>query len=40
MADYLSMQETPQSGQQLFMQGRIKVEGDMGLLMQVAALNM
>ena len=39
MADYVSMQEKPQNGQQLFMQGRIKVEGDMGLLMQVAALN-
>ena len=39
MADYLSMQEQPQNGQMLFMQGRIKVEGDMALLMQVAALN-
>jgi SCP-2 sterol transfer family len=40
LADYLDMQEGKQNGQQLFMQGRIKVEGDMGFLMQVASLNM
>lgn len=40
IADYLGMQDGSQNGQQLFMQGRIRVEGDMGFLMQVAALNM
>jgi len=40
MADYLGMQDGSQNGQQLFMQGRIKVEGDMAFLMQVASLNM
>jgi len=40
MADYLGMQDGSQNGQQLFMQGRIRVEGDMGFLMQVASLNM
>ena len=40
MADYLDMQEGKQNGQQLFMQGRIRVEGDMAFLMQIASLNM
>ena len=40
MADYLGMQDGSQNGQQLFMQGRIRVEGDMAFLMQVASLNM
>ena len=40
LADYLGMQEGKQNGQQLFMQGRIRVEGDMAFLMQVASLNM
>ena len=40
MADYLGMQDGSLNGQQLFMQGRIKVEGDMAFLMQVASLNM
>jgi SCP-2 sterol transfer family protein len=40
MGDYLGMQDGTQNGQQLFMQGRIRVEGDMAFLMQVAALNM
>lgn len=40
IADYLGMQDGSQNGQQLFMQGRIRVEGDMGFLMQVASLNM
>ena len=40
LADYLDMQDGKQNGQQLFMQGRIRVEGDMGFLMQVASLNM
>ncbi len=38
--DYADMQEGKQNGQQLFMQGRIKVEGDMAFLMQVASLTM
>jgi len=40
IADYLDMQEGKQNGQQLFMQGRIRVEGDMAFLMQVASLSM
>jgi putative sterol carrier protein len=40
LSDYLAMQNGTQNGQQLFMQGRIRVEGDMGFLMQVASLNM
>lgn len=40
IADYVGMQDGSQNGQMLFMQGKIKVEGDMGFLMQVAALNM
>jgi putative sterol carrier protein len=40
MADYLDMQTGKQNGQQLFMQGRVRVEGDMAFLMQVASLNM
>lgn len=40
LADYLGMQDGSQNGQQLFMQGRVKVEGDMGFLMQVASLSM
>jgi hypothetical protein len=40
LSDYLAMQDGSQNGQQLFMQGRIRVEGDMGFLMQVASLNM
>jgi putative sterol carrier protein len=40
LKDYVEMQEGKQNGQQLFMQGRIKVEGDMAFLMQVASLTM
>ena len=40
IADYVGMQDGSQNGQQLFMQGRIRVEGDMGFLMQVASVNM
>jgi putative sterol carrier protein len=40
LSDYLAMQDGSQNGQQLFMQGRIRIEGDMALLMQVAALTM
>lgn len=39
LSDYLEMQDGTQNGQQLFMQGRIRVEGDMAFLMQVASLN-
>lgn len=40
LADYLGMQDGSQNGQQLFMQGRVRVEGDMAFLMQIASLNM
>lgn len=40
LQDYVEMQEGKQNGQQLFMQGRIRVEGDMAFLMQVASLTM
>ena len=40
LSDYLGMQDGTQNGQQLFMQGRVRVEGDMGFLMQVASLTM
>jgi hypothetical protein len=40
LSDYLGMQEGTQNGQQLFMQGRIRIEGDMAFLMQLASLNM
>jgi hypothetical protein len=40
LSDYVGMQDGTQNGQQLFMQGRIRVEGDMAFLMQVASLNM
>jgi len=40
IADYAGMQDGSQNGQTLFMQGKIKVEGDMGFLMQVASLTM
>jgi putative sterol carrier protein len=40
LSDYLAMQDGKQNGQQLFMQGRIRVEGDMAFLMQVASLTM
>ena len=40
IADYVGMQDGTQNGQMLFMQGKIKVEGDMGFLMQIASLNM
>ncbi len=40
IVDYVGMQDGSQNGQMLFMQGKIKVEGDMGFLMQIAALNM
>ena len=40
IAEYVGMQDGSQNGQMLFMQGKIKVEGDMGFLMQIASLNM
>lgn len=40
LVDYLDMQTGKLNGQEAFMTGRIKVEGDMGFLMQIAALNM
>jgi putative sterol carrier protein len=38
--DYLDMQTGKLNGQEAFMSGKIRVEGDMGFLMQIAALNM
>jgi hypothetical protein len=38
IADYVSMAEGKLNGQQAFMSGKLKVEGDMGFLMQIAAL--
>jgi len=40
ISDYSAMQDGSQNGQQLFMQGRIRVEGDMAFLMQIASLTM
>jgi putative sterol carrier protein len=40
IADYVAMQEGTLNGQQAFMSGKLKVEGDMGFLMQVATLTM
>jgi putative sterol carrier protein len=39
LADYVAMQEGRLNGQEAFMTGKLKVEGDMGFLMQIAALN-
>ncbi len=38
--EYADMQSGKLNGQQAFMNGKLKVEGDMGFLMQIAALNM
>jgi hypothetical protein len=38
IVDYVSMAEGKLNGQQAFMSGKIKVEGDMAFLMQIAAL--
>jgi hypothetical protein len=38
IADYVSMQQGTLNGQQAFMSGKLRVEGDMGFLMQIAAL--
>jgi putative sterol carrier protein len=40
LPEYLDMQSGKLNGQEAFMTGKIKVEGDMGFLMQIAALNM
>ena len=39
LADYVAMQEGRLNGQEAFMTGKLKVEGDLGFLMQIAALN-
>ena len=39
LADYVAMQEGRLNGQEAFMTGKMKIEGDMGFLMQIAALN-
>jgi hypothetical protein len=40
LQEYLDMQTGKLNGQEAFMQGRIKVEGDMGFLMQIAMMSM
>lgn len=40
LAEWLDMQTGKLNGQEAFMQGRIKVEGDMGFLMQIAMMAM
>ena len=40
LEEYLDMQTGKLNGQEAFMTGKIKVEGDMGFLMQIATLNM
>jgi len=39
LVDYVAMQEGRLNGQEAFMTGKLRVEGDMGFLMQIAALN-
>ena len=39
LPDYVAMQEGRLNGQEAFMTGKLKVEGDLGFLMQIAALN-
>jgi putative sterol carrier protein len=39
LGDYVAMQEGKLNGQEAFMTGKLKVEGDLGFLMQIAALN-
>jgi hypothetical protein len=38
LADYVAMQEGRLNGQEAFMTGKLRIEGDMGFLMQIAAL--
>ncbi len=40
MQDYIDVQSGKVHGQEAFMQGRIRVEGDMALLMQIAMMTM
>jgi putative sterol carrier protein len=39
LADYVAMQEGRLNGQEAFMTGKMKIQGDMAFLMQLAALN-
>jgi hypothetical protein len=39
VTDYVAMQEGRLNGQEAFMTGKLRIEGDMGFLMQIAALN-
>jgi hypothetical protein len=39
LADYVAMQEGRLNGQEAFMTGKLQIQGDMGFLMQIAALN-
>lgn len=39
LADYLAMNEGKLNGQEAFMTGKLRVEGDLAFLMQIAALN-
>lgn len=38
LADFVAMQQGKLNGQEAFMTGRLRIEGDMALMMQVAAL--
>ena len=38
LADFVAMQEGKLNGQEAFMTGRLRIEGDMAFMMQVAAL--
>jgi hypothetical protein len=38
LADFIAMQEGKLNGQEAFMTGRLRIEGDMAFMMQVAAL--
>jgi len=38
LADFVAMQEGRLNGQEAFMTGRLRIEGDMAFMMQVAAL--
>ena len=40
LSEFVDLQTGKLNGQEAFMQGRIKVEGDMGFLMQIAMMNM
>jgi hypothetical protein len=39
LGDYVAMQEGRLNGQEAFMTGKLQIQGDMGFLMQIAALN-